>query len=512
MGSGTATISLGSTQTVSGLTFSPAAGGSYVLSGGGNLLQLANSSSASISVTVGSNAISAPVVLENNVNVTAAGGSGLTISGAIGQSGGSEALTLSGSGSLTLSGSDSYTGGTTVNGGTLAVNNTSGSGTGTGPVAINGTGTLSGDGTISGAASINSGGVLAPGNGGIGTLTIDNTLSLASGAAVAMEIDKATSASDLVQGLSTVTYGGTLSVTNLAGTLAPGNTFTLFSASSYAGSFTTFNLPALSAGLTWNTSKLTVNGSISVVNVTTVTTTGVSGVYGGTTTATATLTASGSPVANESISFSLNGVSLGTATTNSSGVATLSGISLSGYDAGTYTSYLVASFAGETNYASGSAVANLVVNPAALTITADNKTMDCGAAVPSLTASYSGFVNGDTSASLTTPPSLTTTATPASPAGSYDIDASGAVDLNYNISYAKGTLTVIAVPTVGDWTSDVDGPWNLATDWTDTQGVGAPGFSGVSGDQATFDGAVGLNVDLGNFSPSIAGLTFGPRR
>ena len=37
-----------------------------------------------------------------------------------------------------------------------------------------------------------------------------------------------------------------------------------------------------------------------------------------------------------------------------------------------------------------------------------------------------------------------------------------------------------------------------------------PGFSGLTGDQATFNGAAGLNVDLGNSSPSIAGLTFGP--
>ena len=49
----------------------------------------------------------------------------------------------------------------------------------------------------------------------------------------------------------------------------------------------------------------------------------------------------------------------------------------------------------------------LTVTPAALTITADNQTKVYGAALPTLTASYSGFVNGDTSASLTTQPTLT---------------------------------------------------------------------------------------------------------
>src|SRR5262249_18947744 len=62
-------------------------------------------------------------------------------------------------------------------------------------------------------------------------------------------------------------YGGTLTVTNVAGSLAAGNTFTLFNAANYSGGFAPGNLrlPALSAGLVWNTSSLGVNGSISVV-------------------------------------------------------------------------------------------------------------------------------------------------------------------------------------------------------------------------------------------------------
>ena len=84
----------------------------------------------------------------------------------------------------------------------------------------------------------------------------------------------------------------------------------------------------------------------------------------------------------------------------------------------------------------------LVVLPETLTITAANTNKLYGAAVPALTASYSGFVNGDTASSLTTPPALTTTATAASPVGSYPITASGAASPNYTISYASGTLTV----------------------------------------------------------------------
>lgn len=90
----------------------------------------------------------------------------------------------------------------------------------------------------------------------------------------------------------------------------------------------------------------------------------------------------------------------------------------------------------------------LTVTPAALTITADNKSKLYGAALPALSASYSGFVNGDTAGSLTTPPSLTTTATVASSVGTYSITATGAVAANYTISYVPGTLAVGAASSV----------------------------------------------------------------
>jgi hypothetical protein len=166
-----------------------------------------------------------------------------------------------------------------------------------------------------------------------------------------------------------------------------------------------------------------------------------SGTYGGTTTLTATLTDS-SPVANEMIAFALNGVDVGDATTNASGVATLSGVSLAGLTAGTYTAYVSASFAGDSTYAASSAMADLTVTPAALTISADNQAKVYGAALPALTASYSGFVNGDNAGSLTTAPTLSTTATATSPVGAYSITAGGAADPNYTISYGAGTLTV----------------------------------------------------------------------
>ena len=81
-------------------------------------------------------------------------------------------------------------------------------------------------------------------------------------------------------------------------------------------------------------------------------------------------------------------------------------------------------------------------SPRASTITANNQTKVYGADLPTLTASYSGFVNGDTAASLDALPTLSTTATAASGAGAYTITASGAVDPITQYRMSAGHLTV----------------------------------------------------------------------
>jgi hypothetical protein len=88
-----------------------------------------------------------------------------------------------------------------------------------------------------------------------------------------------------------------------------------------------------------------------------------SGIYGGTVTLTATLTrtADSSPVSGKTISFTLNGNPVGTATTNGSGVATKTDASLSGILPGTYPSGVGASFAGDSSYSASSGTASLTV-------------------------------------------------------------------------------------------------------------------------------------------------------
>jgi autotransporter-associated beta strand protein len=169
-------------------------------------------------------------------------------------------LTKSGAGTMRLNAANSYNGGTTVSAGTLLVNNTAGSGTGSGGVTVNG-GVLGGTGTIAGAVAILAGGTLAPG-ASIGTLTISNSLTLSG--VIVMELNAAGRTNDLVRGLSSVTYGGTLVLSNVA-SVAASNTFKLFSANSYHGAFGALSPAIPGPDLAWNTNTLATDGTLRVV-------------------------------------------------------------------------------------------------------------------------------------------------------------------------------------------------------------------------------------------------------
>ncbi|MGO9471150.1 MAG: IPT/TIG domain-containing protein [Isosphaeraceae bacterium] len=91
------------------------------------------------------------------------------------------------------------------------------------------------------------------------------------------------------------------------------------------------------------------------------------GTFGRTSTLTSTLTSGGSPVANKTVSFSLNEggtmTTVGTATTNASGVATLSGVNLVGFSVGSFAGIVGASFAGDSADSASRATGNLNVEP-----------------------------------------------------------------------------------------------------------------------------------------------------
>jgi subtilisin-like proprotein convertase family protein len=91
-----------------------------------------------------------------------------------------------------------------------------------------------------------------------------------------------------------------------------------------------------------------------------------------------------------------------------------------------------------------------------LTITANNAAKVYGAVLPSFTATFNGFVNGDTPATLDTPVALTTIATQNSDAGTYPINPAGASDANYVINFTAGTLTVSRANATGTLTTSAN--------------------------------------------------------
>ncbi len=85
----------------------------------------------------------------------------------------------------------------------------------------------------------------------------------------------------------------------------------------------------------------------------------------------------------------------------------------------------------------------LTITKAPLTITADSYTVNMGDAMPTFGAIYEGFKNNDDETILTTAPSFSCATTNTYTEGEYDIIVSGAESDRYDISYAKGLLTVI---------------------------------------------------------------------
>ena len=101
--------------------------------------------------------------------------------------------------------------------------------------------TLGGQGTLSGTVAINSGATLSPGTS-VGILTVNNVVTLQG--TTFMELNKTASTNDELRGVTTLNYGGTLAIANLAGTLTAGDSFKLFTAGTYSGAFTTLT-PAI---------------------------------------------------------------------------------------------------------------------------------------------------------------------------------------------------------------------------------------------------------------------------
>ena len=249
----------GKNQALAGLAATPNSGGARVI----------NSSGTASTLTI--------------TNTSAA-----TFSGLIGITGKANlSLVKQGLGALTLSGTNAYSGGTTVSGGSLLVNNTAFSGTGSGSVTVNSGATLAGSGIIQGGITVNGGATLsgtltakgassaaadatlAPGGiAAVGALNFQNTLTLNS-SRITFDV-KGNGTNDLIAlsgagaaGVLTLNGTNTIKLNLLNGTLPVGtNTLITYASTSGSGTLTlaqNLRNAALTIGAT--NVVLTVTGS-----------------------------------------------------------------------------------------------------------------------------------------------------------------------------------------------------------------------------------------------------------
>jgi autotransporter-associated beta strand protein len=239
------------------------------------------------SVAVGGLAGSGGVVLNSVASTTGtlslAGAGDYSYSGVIENGAGTVALAMTGTSLQYLTGANTYTGSTLVNGGTLYLENSGSIGNsvlisvGTnatldvtlrndGNLTLNSGQTLAGGGTVNGNVVSLAGSTINPGGGNSVSILMVGGATL--GGRLLMDLNRTNTPVNCDQLSGSITYGGTLSVTNIGPTLQQGDTFQLFSSAVTA--FTSISLPATDATFahyTW-TNNVAVNGSISVATVT----------------------------------------------------------------------------------------------------------------------------------------------------------------------------------------------------------------------------------------------------
>jgi len=194
----------------------------------------------------------------NTFNSVSAGTNALVLRGPIDGAG---TLVKVGAGPVVIAGGAAHTGPTFVNAGSLFVDGSVASS----PVTVSG-GTLAGGGSVLSPVVVSSAGRLEPGTltSPLATMTFENEITL-QGTTV-MDVNKAGGViNDTLGGFSTLTYGGTLQINRTGEPFAGGDEMHLFSFGTVSGSFSAIVPATPGPGLTWDTSQLTVDGTLKVV-------------------------------------------------------------------------------------------------------------------------------------------------------------------------------------------------------------------------------------------------------
>jgi fibronectin-binding autotransporter adhesin len=186
-------------------------------------------------------------------------------------------IIMAGLRTLTLTGTNTYTGATWINSGTLALTGSLSNsaaitiasnavldvnGRGDKTLTLNNGQTLNGSGILSGSLTANFNATVSPGTDSIGMLTVTNAATLR--ATARMKLNQTAATNDVLQVGGSLSYGGTLLLTNLSGTLSANDRFKLFSAASYSGAFANLVPAVPRPGLKWDAGALALNGTLKI--------------------------------------------------------------------------------------------------------------------------------------------------------------------------------------------------------------------------------------------------------
>ncbi|MDH6250148.1 autotransporter-associated beta strand protein, partial [Polynucleobacter sphagniphilus] len=459
IGTGNITINAGATLDLNGYNFGTSTQTSNVPSitmagtgTGTSQASLINSATAASGSVIEYGAINltkiagvAGTLVDYIGQITNSNSNALTIAGIIADGTGSNAagVQVGGTGYLgtvIFKGANSYSGGTTVSAGTLIVSNNSA--LGVGALAMSGATTLQAGATavslsnpitLSGAATIN-----AP-NGDTFTLSgkvTDNSYGVVVSGAGNISLTNSLNSISALASSGTV---GALAVTDSAA-LALGSI--TIGGSTYSG------LATASMDIETTTGNITIANNLSATS----------------TSATAIVINAGNTLLQGATSTGSDILISGTPTitVGSGGRATLYTGTISG--SGTFTTALVAN--GNYRYNStkstagysatlGSGVYAVYRQQPTLTVTANNVNMTYGASsLPTISAAYSGLINGDAASSITvgtvssTAPVYSAGVSATGNAGlTYTIAPTGYTNsLGYAISNVAGVLTMVAAP------------------------------------------------------------------
>ena len=222
-----ATVTLdGDDPSLTAITFDNTDGGTYTIEPGmgGGMITLNNGAgTATITNADGNNTITTPIVLDSNTSFSSGSGDTLTLDGAISDAGGPKSVTVNGPGTVDLGGANTYSGGTTLDSGTLDISGMGTLGATTGTLTVAG-GTLDLGGTTQTVGTV----TLTGGSSTIQDGTLDGS----------SYTDTAPSGTQTI----TATLGGTGGLT-----MSGGGTLALDGANTYSGG-TTINSGTVAVG------------------------------------------------------------------------------------------------------------------------------------------------------------------------------------------------------------------------------------------------------------------------